>query len=286
VSIVVLVLALAAAGGAYAAARTKLFIPSHRLPAIINLTPSQATAALQRDKIHLRVLKQRSSTTVPSGQIIRQIPAAGTELKEQSTVSAIVSSGPPPVPVPSLAAITGDCPAVAAALKAAHLTTLCTHTTSPTVASGTVISWTPTGQATEFSAVHVVVSSGPPIETIPSLTGSNCAGATTALEAVGLKPNCTQAYATDGTPSGQVLSWSPTGTAPEGTVVTVVISEGVQPVVIPPLDGDTVAQATAALTALNLLPVTDGPLVGHVFDSNPEAGTSVTPGSSVTLYIR
>jgi beta-lactam-binding protein with PASTA domain len=68
--------------------------------------------------------------------------------------------------------------------------------------------------------------------------------------------------------------------------VTVVISEGVQPVVIPPLIGDTVDQATAALTALNLVPFANGPLAGHVFDSNPEAGTSVLPGSSVTIYIR
>ncbi len=223
VSMVVLVLALAAAGGAYAAARAKLFTPSHHLPAVAGMTTTAAAARLHPDKFALHVLRHQYSTTVPSGHIVRQIPGSGAALKEGSTVSVIVSSGPPPVPVPSLAAITGDCPSVTALLTAAHLRTDCTHANSTTVASGTVISWTPTGHATEFSTVHVTVSSGPPTETIPSLTGSTCAGATTALQAVGLVAQCTDQY-NGSVPSGEVISWSPTGTALEGATVTVVIS--------------------------------------------------------------
>jgi serine/threonine-protein kinase len=151
------------------------------------------------------------------------------------------------------------------------------------VKSGTVISWTPTGHATEFSTVDVTVSSGPPTETIPPLTGSTCTGATTALKAVGLLAQCTNAYSST-TPNGQVISWTPTGTAPEGTTVSVSISEGPQPVTVPPVDGDTVAQAIAALEAAGLVPAADGPLVGSVFDSTPAAGASVAPGSTVTLY--
>jgi serine/threonine-protein kinase len=285
VSIVVLVLALAAAGGAYAASRTKFFTPSHPLPVLSGKTPTQATAALRSDKFHLRVLREGSSATVASGHILSQAPAAGKVLKEGSTVSVIVSSGPPSVPVPALATVTGDCPAVKAALTAAHLTTVCSDTNSTTVKSGTVISWTPTGHATEFSTVTVVVSSGPPTENIPSLTGSTCQGATTALQAVGLKPQCTNQYSSTVT-SGEVISWTPTGTALEGATVAVLISEGPMPVIVPPVDGDTVSQASAALENVGLVPAADGPLVGHVFDSSPEAGTSVSPGATVTLYIK
>jgi serine/threonine protein kinase len=285
VSIVILVLALAAAGGAYAASRTKFFTPSHAVPSLTGLTPTEATAALHSDHLHLRVLSDRSSTTVAKGHILQQKPAPKKMLKEGSPVSVIVSSGPPLVAVPSLAAITGDCPAVKAALTAAHLATACTDVNSTTVKPGTVISSTPTGHATEFSTITVTVSSGPPIETIPPLTGSTCAGATTALDAVGLVPQCTQAYSSTVT-SGEVISWTPTGTAPEGTTIAISISEGPQPVTVPPVDGDSVDAASAALQAAGLLPVTDGPLVGHVFDSSPEAGTSVAPGTTVTLYIR
>jgi serine/threonine-protein kinase len=151
------------------------------------------------------------------------------------------------------------------------------------VKAGTVISWTPTGQATEFSTIAVIVSSGPPTETIPSLTGSTCAGATTALQAVGLVPQCTNTYSSTVT-NGEVISWTPTGTAPEGTIVAISISEGPQPVTVPGVDGDSVAEAIAALESAGLVPAADGPLVGKVFDSSPTAGTSVLPGTTVTLY--
>ena len=286
VAVIVLVLALAGAAGAYAASRAKLFIPSHRLPAITGITPAQAIAALHADRFHVRVVRQHSSTTVPSGQIVRQIPGAGTRLKQGSTVSVVVSTGPPPVAVPSLTAVTGDCPAVVAALAAAHLKAACTDTTnSTTVAKGTVISWTPMGTATEFSTITVVVSAGPPTENIPSLTGSTCTGATTALQAVGLVAQCTSAYSPT-VPNGQVISWTPTGTALQGTTIAISISQGPQPVVVPPVDGDTVATAIAALQAVGLVPAANGPIVGHVFDSTPAEGTAVQPGTTVTLYIR
>ena len=65
------------------------------------------------------------------------------------------------------------------------------------------------------------------------------------------------------------------------------VSEGPEPVTIPAgIVGDNVNQASAALTALGLVPYTDGPLVGHVFDSNPAPGTQVAPGTTVTLYIK
>ncbi len=57
--------------------------------------------------------------------------------------------------------------------------------------------------------------------------------------------------------------------------------------VVPNLDGDTVAQAAAALTQDGLVPGTlQGGLNGHVFDSSPAPGTSVPQGTTVTLYSR
>lgn len=286
VSVVVLALALAGAAGAYTASRAKLFTPSHRLTSVTGETEAQAASTLQGDRFHLRVASSRSSTTVLAGHIVRQIPGPGTTLKEGSTVSVVLSAGPPPVAVPSLTGLTGDCPAAAAALTAAHLHAACTDTTnSMTVAKGTVISWTPMGEATEGSTITVVVSAGPPTETIPSLTGSTCTGATTALQAVQLVAQCTNAFSST-VPNGQVISWNPTGTALAGTTVAVSISEGPQPVVVPPLADDTVAEATTALQAVGLVPAANGPLVGHVFESTPASGTSVPPGTTVTIYLK
>jgi serine/threonine-protein kinase len=97
---------------------------------------------------------------------------------------------------------------------------------------------------------------------------------------------CTNQYNST-VPNGQVVSWTPTGTALEGATISVIVSEGPQPVTVPPgLVGMTVNQATAALLAVGLVPAADGPLVGHVFDSSPAPGTSVAPGTTVTLYVK
>jgi len=95
---------------------------------------------------------------------------------------------------------------------------------------------------------------------------------------------CHQEYSTT-VPSGQVASWSPQGQAPEGATVVVQISEGPPPVVVPSVDGKTVAQAIGLIQAAGLVPASDqGPLGGTVFDSNPQQGATVPEGTSVTLY--
>jgi eukaryotic-like serine/threonine-protein kinase len=278
---------LAAAGTALTLVKTKLLVPSHKLPVITGLSQAQAELVLARDRFHLRIVGHETSITAPAGQVLRQIPAPGTKLKESSTVSGVVSDGLPAVPVPSVANLTGDCPAISALLAQAHLKAACTDVNNPTVPKGSVISWSPQGSALYGSTITVTVSAGPPIETIPSLADEGCQGATTTLAAVGLKASCTQAWSST-VPNGQVVSWTPQGQAPEGTTINIVVSQGPQPVTIPAtLYGMTVSEAIGALQALNLTPVSGGgPLSGRVFLSNPPAGASVLPGTSVTLYSR
>ena len=106
----------------------------------------------------------------------------------------VTSSGLPTVAVPVLTTVAGDCPAITALLLQSHFVTACTDPNSTSVAKGTVIAWSPQGSAPYGSTITVSVSAGPPSETIPSLTGENCAGATTTLKAVGLLANCTSQY--------------------------------------------------------------------------------------------
>lgn len=286
VALSAVVLAVLAGGAAFGAVHTKLFVPSHRLPRVTGETTTAAAAALRTDRLHLRVVGHRWSVSVPVGHVIREIPAAGTALKEGTTVRVVVSSGPPPVPVPSLASVAGDCAAVSSALARANLRTDCTHENSTTVKQGSVVDWSPKGSAPLGSFVHVVVSSGPPMETIPSLTGSTCTGATTALQAVGLVANCVNRYSTT-VQSGQVIDWSPTGQAPEGTTVTVSISQGPPPVVVPRVYGHTMSEAITMLENAGLVPASDQFLLGGtVFASNPPEGATVPQGTSVTLYSR
>ena len=285
VLVVLLVGGAAGAGTAIALKKTKLLVPSHRIPAITGMTVSQAQRALRPEKMHLVVSGQRTSITAPKGQILQEIPGPGTRLKEGSTISAVVSSGLPNVTVPSLATATGDCAAINGILGQAHLQSVCSDVNSTTVPKGTVIDWNPKGSAIYGGSVTVTVSAGPPEKTIPSLAGETCAGATTTLAALGLTANCTQAYSST-VPNTLVISWTPTTQALQGSTVNIVVSQGPQPVTVPTnLYGMTVAEAIGALQALNLNPVSGGgSLSGHVFLSNPAEGTSVLPGTTVTLY--
>ncbi|HUO47299.1 MAG TPA: PASTA domain-containing protein [Acidimicrobiales bacterium] len=283
---VVLVVALLAAGGAYAAVRTKAFTPSHAVVSVTGQTVPAATASLARRHLKLAVVRHRYSTTVPAGVVLRMIPAAGTSMKQGTTVGVVVSGGPPPVGVPSLTGVTGDCAAVTSVLAAAGLKTACTHENSVSITSGTVIRWTPQGSATLGSTVSVVVSSGPPIETIPSLTGQTCAGATTTLQALGLQITCTNQYS-DTVPNGQVVSWNPTGTAPQGATVAVVVSQGPAPVTVPDVRGMHVADAITTLQNAGLVVGTiSGPYGGHVSSTSPANGASVSKGTTVNIVAR
>jgi serine/threonine-protein kinase len=286
-AIVVLVVAIATAGAIVALMKTKLLAPSYKLPAIVGLSVTQADAKLHHDRFVVSVSGRETSITAPVGQILSQKPHPGRKLKQGSTVFVVVSKGLPDVAVPALASATGDCPAITTLLAQSHFKTACTDPNSTSVPKGTVIDWNPKASAPYGSIITVTVSAGPPIENIPQLTGQSCAGATTTLQAVGLIANCSNQY-NPTVATGQVISWSPTGTAPEGSTVNVLISLGPQPVTIPAnLYQMTVSEAIGALQALGLVPVSGGgALTGHVFLSNPPAGQSVLPGATVTLYSR
>ncbi len=284
VAIVAVVVALVVAA-VLTAVQTGLFTPSHPLPAVTGLTVARADARLRSDHLSVQVTGHRSSMTVPSGSIVRQIPASGTSLKQGTVVSVVVSTGPPPVAVPDLTQVTGGCSGAAALLTSATLKLgSCRSRTSTQVGAGGIISYRPTGQAPEGSPVDVVVSSGPPMVTVPSLAGiSTCAGVASTMSAAGLQASCTTRF--DTSAAGTILSVSASGSVPQGSTVTVAISKG-EPTVPSDLAGKSAGQAAAELQAAGLaLGQVYGPSGGTVFAVDPGAGTAEPPGTPVNLYV-
>jgi hypothetical protein len=104
----------------------------------------------------------QSSSTVASGEVISENPAAGTSAAAGTNVALVVSSGPASVSVPN---VVGDTQAAAStAITGAGLTVgTVTMQASATVAAGKVISENPTAATSvaKGSAVALVVSSGP-----------------------------------------------------------------------------------------------------------------------------
>jgi eukaryotic-like serine/threonine-protein kinase len=202
----------------------------------------------------------------------------------------------PSHPVPRLAGMT----VVQAhqALSSEHLVLATSSGTSTSVRKGHIVSQDPSAGSSlkQGSAVRVIVSSGPPSERIPSLLGLGCNGAARLLAVNHLKTECPALATYSATvPVGEVVNWSyggrvDAGHAPFGATVLVAVSKGPQPKIIPNVQGDTVAQAQAALQELGLQ-VTEstapstGVASGLVAGTNPPIGTGVPPGSTVTILV-
>src|SRR5947209_8321699 len=76
--------------------------PTVPVPNVVGQTQASATSALTSAGLTAGTVTQQSSTTVASGNVISESPAAGTSVASASAVNLVVSSGatPPPPPPP------------------------------------------------------------------------------------------------------------------------------------------------------------------------------------------
>jgi serine/threonine-protein kinase len=291
---VAVVVAALVTAGALVATKDKLFVPTHPVPLLVGKSLVQANQAVHRDHFTVRSTGDAYSIGIGAGLIVSQHPqprAGGkpVKLKQGSTISAVISSGPPPVAIPDLAGFTA-CNQAIQALQAVHLVGVCPAAVaqySSTVVAGAILSTSPAGSAPYGSTVTIVTSKGHAPVAIPSLSGGTYAAAAAALTAAGFVPAQNNAYNAT-VPNGQVISTTPDATAgpqPFGSKVTVNVSLGPQPVTVPNLVGQSVAAATAALQALGLK--VGGPYgpagAATVVSLDPPAGTSVLPGVTVNM---
>ncbi len=153
------------------------------VPKVVGLDADAATALVTYVGLRASVVGHAPSMTVPAGAVSSSTPAQGTLLPGQ-TVSLVVSTGKPTVPIPSLVGPSdASYAAAAAALAAAQLTATETQQYSDTVAAGSVIGTTPAaGTAlTVGSQVTVVVSRGPHLVAVPNVAGDSVGAASQAL---------------------------------------------------------------------------------------------------------
>lgn len=145
----------------------------------------------------------------------------------------------------------------------------------------------------EGRTVTLMVSLGQTLVTVPQdLSNVAEAKATAQLAKLGLSPSESQSAWSETVVQGDVIGIAP-GTPKQlekGSAVTLVVSKGPEPRVIPDSSGMSPDQATAALTQLGLVPhtverydtkVDNGGLVGF----EPGSGTSVQRGSDVNVVV-
>jgi eukaryotic-like serine/threonine-protein kinase len=164
---------------------------------------------------------------------------------------------------------------------------------SKTVASGNIVSETPSAGASvrQGSQVSVIVSSGHPQATVPSLIGLTLEAASSSLASAGLTPGniTTQNNATFA--ADTIIGQTPGVGAdvPAGTKVDLVKSSGPPQVTVPSVSGMTRGDATARLTNAGLVAEVgtaySNQPSGIVISQGPAAGTTVASGGTVTLSV-
>jgi hypothetical protein len=136
---------------------------------------------------------------VASGSVISESPTAGTQVNAGASVNLVVSTGPAQVAVPNVVGST-QAAASTAITNAGLVVGTVTNASSGTVASGSVISESPTAgtQVTTGSSVNLVVSTGP--AQVAVLIASSPSGLTFNVSGTGCSPG---PYTT-----GQTLQWT------------------------------------------------------------------------------
>jgi serine/threonine-protein kinase len=141
------------------------------------------------------------------------------------------------------------------------------------------------------SLVTLLVSSGAPTVTVPGVIGDQLNTAEAALQAKGFA-FVTKTDPTSTQPSGTVTNQSPKGQtqAAQGSTVTLYVSGSVQ--VPNNLIGLSQTAATQELQADGFKVATNpvagpaGTTAGNVWNVSPQPGTTVAPGSTVTIFVQ
>jgi beta-lactam-binding protein with PASTA domain/predicted Ser/Thr protein kinase len=137
--------------------------------------------------------------------------------------------------------------------------------------------------------VRIWVSTGKPRAAVPNLVGQQSTDAVAALTRLGLKAKIRPVPSQE--PVGQVLVQKPNEGVKltVGSVVEVNVSKGPQPVVVPPVVGEPVAQATSELAAagfqVSTATVDSNEPANTVVDQEPAGGGTAGRHSVVALKI-
>ena len=284
------ILALFVAGGIwYAAAEMKsgVGVPSD----LVGMSTQDATTALKAVGLNESISDQVFSEIVPKGKIISTDPGGGGKVKTGGIVSLVVSKGPERFSVPTLKGLTQDA-ATALLQKNSLIVGTVRQTFNPKFAQGIVISSTPAVGTSlrRDTQVDLLVSQGPELLVLNSYVGKSGDQALTELTNAGFVASTTYSYS-DTVAIGAVISQTPDGnggTAPKGTKIALVVSQGSESVFVPNVYSFTEAKATAMLQDLDLK--VSVKKIGTranktVTNISPVVGTKVKRGSTVVITV-
>jgi serine/threonine-protein kinase len=235
----------------------------------------------------------RPSSTVPSGLVISQNPAAGTRVEKGRKVGIVVSGGPASAPVTDVEGLSAA--EAVTKLRDAGFKPKTTKETSSTVAAGKVIATNPTAGTEKQlgSPVAVIVSSGPAPVKVPDVIGQSQSAAEGALTNAGLAVGTVTKRTSTSQSPGTVLAQSPsTGTSVKAeSKVNLTVAQAPKEIAVPNVVGESQTLALVTLGQAGFKPKTtsvktsEPSQVGIVLHQSPGAGSKAPKGSVVTIAV-
>ncbi|MEP6599087.1 MAG: Stk1 family PASTA domain-containing Ser/Thr kinase [Actinomycetota bacterium] len=260
------------------------------VPDVAGEPRTTALSALRKAGLSNVTVQSEYSETVQKDAAIRTQPGGGARALPDTKVTLVVSLGKERFTVPDVRSTSEA--AARAALARIPVQLVVTTAADDAIPKGKVVGTDPQkgSQVKRGQVVTIVVSSGPPIVTVPDVTGKKQDVAAKILSDAKFAVTIRQEFSLDA-PAGTVVSQDPSAnsSAAKFSTVTLVVSKGSPLVTIPTISTSTSAEdAQAQLEALGLK-VKISREFGAPFDrfvgSDPPAGSQVPVGSRVTIYI-
>jgi eukaryotic-like serine/threonine-protein kinase len=261
------------------------------VPTVVNLAFDVAVDRLTAEGFATDV--RREPSEAQEGIVFDQSPDGGQEADEGSTVTLLVSTGPPETTVPNVVGL--ELEAALEKLDQAELGARQVEVFSEEPPR-TVVAQDPAGgeKASRNSTVRINVSQGTGRVTVPSVVGETASDAGATLREAGLQARVVRVPSAE--PAGTVIAQNPpAGTELQrGKSVRINVSGGSQPttgVEIPDVTSLDEAEATAQLEAAGFAvrverePVPDETMDGIVLSQDPLPGERARRGAPVTITI-
>ena len=259
-----------------------------KVPPLTGLSRQRAVNRAETLGLEVDVTGRDRSTTVRRGAVLSQSPSKGV-LKQGSTIELVLSSGPPPWPVPSVQGATLE--AATAIIRANRMTLGSVEKEYSEQPPGIVIAQSPeSGKQPLGSKISVVVSKGPESLVVPSTAGLSLSDIKAALRAAGFQVDTTTDYS-DTVEKGEVIGTTPAAgaEAPQGSTVVIVISDGprYKELTMPDVRNMSMDAAKAQLEGLGLIVSVVQSCGGGtiVQETDPIAGAPVREHDRVALFV-
>ncbi|GHA84551.1 Stk1 family PASTA domain-containing Ser/Thr kinase [Streptomyces chryseus] len=259
-----------------------------RVPSLLGQTEKEATKRLSAAGLDVKKVQRAYSETYDRGTVMNSDPASRARIRDNGSVTLVVSRGPRTVKVPDVEGLP-LAKAKAELKKAALAPGIVTRAFDDDVPQGSVVRTDPRAGTERHpdSAIAVVVSKGTRIK-VPDVTGESVEDATSELEDAGFAVKVASARITSPHEAGAVAKQSAAGGSElaKGDTVTLTVSKGPRMVPVPDVVGESVDDAKRALRDAGFEVEVDRPFLSfsdEIAGQSVEEGDKAPEGSTITI---